>query len=102
VNQWYASQERLARGGLDSPEVEREAKRNAQNLLNQIHNPQRPELADLAKNPLLLNLLATYHRSNPSVELPRQRAELYQDIVTLQLRKRPEARDVELPLSSLG
>jgi len=98
VNQWYASQERLARGGLDSPEVEREAKRNAQNLLNQIHNPQRPELADLAKNPLLLNLLATYHRSNPSVELPRQRAELYQDIVTLQLRKRPEARDVELPL----
>jgi hypothetical protein len=99
VQQWYASQERLARGGLDSPEVEREAKRSAQNLLSQIHNPQRPELADLAKNPLLLNLLVTYHRSNPSVELPRQRAELYQDIVTLQLRKRPEARDVELLLT---
>jgi hypothetical protein len=99
VNQWYLSQERLARGGRNTPEVEREAQRNAQNLLDQIQDEARPELADLAKNPLLLNLLATYHRSNPGVELPRQRAELYEDIVTLQLRKRPDARQIELPLS---
>jgi hypothetical protein len=99
VNQWYLSQERLARGGRNTPEVEREAQRNAQNLLDQIQDEARPKLADLAKNPLLLNLLATYHRSNPGVELPRQRAELYEDIVTLQLRKRPDARQIELPLS---
>ncbi|NER79063.1 MAG: NACHT domain-containing protein [Leptolyngbya sp. SIO1D8] len=99
VTQWYSSQERLARGGRNSPEVQREANRNAQNLLSQIQDPQRPELADLAKNPLLLNLLATYHRSNPGVELPRQRAELYQDICALQLRKRPDARNIPLPLS---
>ena len=73
---------------------------NAENLLSQIHDPQRPELADLAKNPLLLNLLATYHRSDTGVQLPRQRAELYQDICTLQLRKRPDARNINLPLSA--
>lgn len=73
--------------------------RNAENLLSQIQDPQRPELADLAKNPLLLNLLANYHRSDPGVELPRQRAELYQDICTLQLRKRPDARSIVLLLS---
>ncbi|MBD2075072.1 GUN4 domain-containing protein [Phormidium sp. FACHB-592] len=99
VRQWYRCQEQLDRGGRNTPEVQREATRNADNLLNQIHNPDRPELADLAKNPLLLNLLATYHRSDPGVELPRQRAELYQDICTLQLRKRPAARGIELSLS---
>ena len=99
VRQWYRCQERLDRGGRNTPEVDREATRNANSLLSQIRNPQRPELADLAKNPLLLNLLATYHRSDPGVELPRQRAELYQDICTLQLRKRPAARSIELPLS---
>ncbi|PSB27746.1 GUN4 domain-containing protein [Stenomitos frigidus] len=99
VRQWYRCQERLDRGGRDTPEVEREATRNADNLLSQIRNVDRPELADLAKNPLLLNLLATYHRSDPGVELPRQRAELYQDICTLQLRKRPTARNIELSLA---
>jgi hypothetical protein len=98
VQQWYLCQEKLDREGRDTPEVQRDAKNNAQNLLDQIHDRNRPELADLAKNPLLLNLLATYHRSDPSVTLPRQRAELYQDICTLQLRKRPDARGVALVL----
>ncbi|MDJ0703422.1 MAG: GUN4 domain-containing protein [Leptolyngbyaceae cyanobacterium MO_188.B28] len=99
VKRWYLCQEKLDRGGRNSPEVQREATRNAESLLSQIHNPKRPELADLAKNPLLLNLLATYYRSDPGAELPRQRAELYQDICTLQLRKRPDARSIVLPLS---
>ncbi len=100
VQQWYSCQEKLDRGGRNTPEVQREAERNAENLLYQIHHPNRPELADLAKNPLLLTLLATYHRSDPGVELPRQRAELYQDICTLQLRKRPDVRNVAMPLSA--
>lgn len=98
VNQWYFSQEKLARGGRDTPEVQREATQNANNLLNQIRDDERPDLADLAKNPLLLNLLATFHRSEPGVELPRQRAQLYQDICTLQLRKRPDAREIKMSL----
>ncbi|NJM56170.1 MAG: hypothetical protein HC857_00125 [Synechococcales cyanobacterium RU_4_20] len=99
VHQWYLSQEKLDRAGRGTPEVQRDARRNAESLLEQIRNPERPELADLAKNPLLLNLLATYHRSDPGVELPRQRVELYQDICSLQLRKRPAARGIVLPLS---
>lgn len=100
VHQWYFCQERLNRGGRDTPEVRREAKRNAKNLLDQIHDPARPELAKLAKNPLLLNLLATYHRnSEQGAELPRQRAELYQDICVLSLQKRPQARDIPMPLT---
>ncbi|PSB04985.1 NTPase (NACHT family) [filamentous cyanobacterium CCP2] len=98
VRQWYLCQEKLDRGGRNTPDVQKEAERNAENLLRQINDPTRPGLADLAKNPLLLNLLASYHRSDPGAELPRQRAELYQDICTLQLRKRPEARDVKLLL----
>ena len=99
VRQWYLCQERLDRGGRLSPEVKREADRGADSLLSQVRDRDRPELADLAQNPLLLNLLARTHRSDPSVELPRQRAELYQDVVTLQLRKRPAARDIALALS---
>lgn len=98
VQQWYLSQEKLDRGGRDTPEVQREATENANNLLIQIRDDERPDLADLAKNPLLLNLLATFHRSEPGVELPRQRAQLYQDICTLQLRKRPDAREIKMSL----
>ncbi len=99
VKKWYLCQETLDRNGRDTPEVRRDAERNAENLLNQIRDRNRPELSDLAQNPLLLNLLARAHRSDPSIQLPCQRAELYQDIVTLQLKKRPNARDIQLLLS---
>lgn len=99
VAQWYFCQERQARGGRATPEVERAAKQGAANLLAQVQDPNRPELAKLAKNPLLLNLLAIYHRnSEQGDELPRQRAELYQDICQLHLKKRPEFRKIALPL----
>lgn len=97
VRQWYVAQEKLARGGNNSHEVERIADENAENLIQQIRSPNHPDLKDLAKIPLLLNLLAIYHRSEPSgVQLPSQRVELYQDICTLQLRKRPKAREITL------
>jgi hypothetical protein len=99
VRGWYLCQERLDRGGRMTPEVQSEADLGADNLLKQIFDHNRPELSDLSQNPLLLNLLARTHRSDPGVELPRQRAELYQDICTLQLRKRPDARGIQLPLS---
>ncbi|MGF1457857.1 MAG: GUN4 domain-containing protein [Leptolyngbyaceae cyanobacterium] len=99
VEQWYFCQERQARGGRNTPEVRRAANQGAANLLAQVQDPHRPELSKLAKNPLLLNLLAIYHRNGEQgEELPRQRAELYQDICQLHLKKRPEFRKIALPL----
>ncbi|MGA1283379.1 MAG: NACHT domain-containing protein [Prochlorothrix sp.] len=96
VRQWYLCQERYARGGRDTPEVAHAAETNAQALLDQLE--QRPELKDLAQNPLLLNLIATFHRSFPSQELPRRKGELYQEIVKLQLGARPLAKRIVMPL----
>jgi hypothetical protein len=98
VRQWYLCQERYARGGRNTLDVEQQANRNAADLLEQID--RRQELRDMAKNPLILNMIATFHRTNPSAELPRRRAELYQEICTLQLRNRPNARNVELLLEA--
>ncbi|MBD2021877.1 GUN4 domain-containing protein [Leptolyngbya sp. FACHB-36] len=96
VQQWYQCQERYARGGRNTPDVQQEAQRNAAELLQQIE--ERSELRDMAKNPLLLNMIATFHRTYPGAELPKRRGELYQDICTLQLRNRPSAKNIELLL----
>jgi len=98
VQQWYLCQERYARGGRDTADVQQQANRSAADLLEQID--RRQELEDMAKNPLILNMIATFHRTNPSAELPRRRAELYQEICTLQLRNRPNARNIELLLGA--
>ena len=84
VRQWYLTQERYARAGRNTPEVKQIANSNATNLLQQLQ--QRPELEILAKNPLLLNMIANLHRSYAGQQLPQRRSELYQDIFILQLR----------------
>ncbi|VXD10466.1 GUN4 domain-containing protein [Planktothrix paucivesiculata] len=94
VRQWYFAQERCARPGSKIPEVKRIADNNAANLLEQLH--QRPELEILAKNPLLLNIMANLHRSYAGQQLPQQRSELYQDIFTLQLKDRPRYRGIDM------
>lgn len=96
LRQWYFCQESYARGGRKGAEVEQEAQKNTQALLEQLD--QRPELQDLAKNPLLLNLIGTFHRFYPGQELPQRRGELYQEICKLQLGARPLAKRVEMPL----
>lgn len=53
----------------------------------------------MAENPLLLNMLVTFHRLAPDKELPRQRLELYRGICKLQLEDRPRARGIRMPLS---
>jgi predicted NACHT family NTPase len=52
----------------------------------------------MAENPLLLNMLVTFHRFDPSAELPRQRLELYRGICELQLKDRPKARMIRMLL----
>jgi hypothetical protein len=49
----------------------------------------------LTKNPLLLNMVAMFHRHDPSAKLPKRRVELYQQICKLLLKDRPGARSLE-------
>lgn len=96
VRQWYSCQERYANGGRETPDVEKHAQEMADELLGQIE--ARRELQDLAKNPLLLNMIVTFHRRYPGADLPERRTELYGEICRLQLRDRPNARKLESSL----
>ncbi|MBD1872167.1 GUN4 domain-containing protein [Nodosilinea sp. FACHB-131] len=97
VTRWYQCQERYAHGGRDTPDVVKLANEAAQDLLHQIET--RQELKDLAKNPLLLNMIVTFHRRYPRVRLPQRRVELYKEICQLQLRDRPRARQLDTLLT---
>lgn len=97
VERWYLCQERYANGGRDTPDVRQAATQAATELLAQIE--ARQELKDLAKNPLLLNMIVTFHRRYPGADLPKRRVELYREICTLQLRDRPRARKLETLLT---
>ncbi|MGG6240780.1 GUN4 domain-containing protein [Nodosilinea sp. AN01ver1] len=97
VTRWYQCQERYAHGGRATPDVVKLANDNAQDLLRQIE--ARQELKDLAKNPLLLNMIVTFHRRYPGARLPQRRVELYKEICQLQLRDRPRARQLDTLLT---
>lgn len=104
VTRWYLCQEKNARGGRNTPAdravIQAEAQARSANLFSQLDPEIRPELADLAKNPLLLNMIAILHRFYPSDELPQRRTELYRGILELQLGSRPLFRNIEMPLSA--
>ncbi len=53
-------------------------------------NLRRPAIRTMARNPLMLTLLATATRNRPGYRLPEQRAELYDLIVTELSRRRPD------------
>ncbi|QUY42314.1 GUN4 domain-containing protein [Acaryochloris marina] len=93
VENWYLYQEQYASGGELTPDVEHAAKTAAEELLTQIE--ARQELKDLARNPLLLNMIVSFHWRYPGAELPKRRVELYREICTLQLRDRPRARKLK-------
>ena len=96
VEQWYLCQERFHRGNRLTPDVKEAAQQRADNLLSQIEN--RKELESMAENPLMLNMIAMFHRSYPNEQLPQRQAELYRGICKLQLGDRPMAKRVDLPL----
>lgn len=97
VDQWCWAQEYYASGRRDTPEVKHTAQQTATDLLDQIESQE--ELQKLAKNPLLLNMIATFHWRNPGAKLPNRRVDLYRDICHLQLKHRPSARQIETVLT---
>ncbi|MEM9484686.1 MAG: GUN4 domain-containing protein [Cyanobacteria bacterium P01_F01_bin.116] len=100
VRKWYGCQERHGRSQSkeNAAAVAAIADEKAKDLLGQIEG--RDELQAMATNPLLLNMIATFHRFYPGSELPRKRAELYQEICRLQLGDRPRARQIDMLLST--
>ena len=97
VQQWYGCQEYYASGRRDTPEVRQRALESANELLTQVET--RDELKALAKNPLLLNMIVTFHWRYPGAELPSRRVDLYRDICRLQLKDRPAARKLQTLLT---
>ncbi|MEM8504859.1 MAG: GUN4 domain-containing protein [Cyanobacteria bacterium P01_D01_bin.1] len=97
VTRWYGCQERYANAGRETPDVKKRAAEAAEDLLEQIE--QQAELKALAKNPLLLNMIVTFHRRYQGANLPKRRVELYREICQLQLRDRPRARRLETSLT---
>ncbi len=97
VTRWYGCQERYANAGRDTPDVKKRAAEFSQDLLAQIE--AQPALKALAKNPLLLNMIVTFHRRYEGANLPKRRVELYREICQLQLRDRPRARRLETLLT---
>ena len=89
VMSWYLCQE-ILKARREGPEVRKVAREGAQDLLQQIE--AEAELKDLAKNPLLLNMIATFHRLYPGAALPKRRVDLYGEICALQLKNRPRDR----------
>ena len=85
ISKWYLAQEINIRAGRNTADVRDRAEKQTANLLQQLQ--EREELGALAKNPLLLNMIANLHRSYQGRPLPQRRAELYQDICQLQLKE---------------
>jgi hypothetical protein len=97
IQRWYLCQERCVRSEKQFRRAKEVAQERANHLIDQI-DAQRSELGYMAENPLLLNMLVTFHRFDPAMRLPRQRIELYQGICKLQLEDRPKARLIRMLL----
>lgn len=97
IRRWYLCQERCCRSDRQRRQAQAVATDRASDLIAQLET-RRSELGYMAENPLLLNMLVTFHRLAPARELPRQRLGLYQGICKLQLDDRPRARFIQMPL----
>ncbi|MGG6295915.1 GUN4 domain-containing protein [Leptolyngbya sp. AN02str] len=97
IHRWYLCQEQCCRSPKQYRIAKRVAAERATSLIDQL-NQRRGELGYMAENPLLLNMLVTYHRFDPTQELPQQRLGLYRGICKLQLEDRPKARGIQMLL----
>jgi predicted NACHT family NTPase len=93
---WYLSREKHFSADPNHPAVATEAYRRTQDLLEQLTS--RPELEDLAKNPLMLAIIVNLHASYDGTSLPDRRVDLYRAIIRLQLGDRPLAKKIDLLL----
>jgi len=89
-------QNEIQRTGRDSPAVLSEAKKLAEDLIGRIK--ENRAIADMAKNPLLITMIATVHYLGSA--LPGRRVELYQKICDLLLGERQKAKKIETYLSA--
>lgn len=97
IRRWYLCQERCCRSEKQHRQAKEVAQERSDNLIAQLQ-ARSDELGYMAENPLLLNMLVTFHRYDIAAELPRQRLGLYQGICKLQLDDRPRARFIQMPL----
>jgi predicted NACHT family NTPase len=97
IRRWYLCQEKTCRSEKQIRHAKRVAQERSDQLITQLQQ-RRDELGYMAENPLLLNMLVTFHRFDPSRELPRQRIDLYRGICKLQLDDRPKARFITMVL----
>jgi hypothetical protein len=97
IRRWYLCQEKCVRAETQVEQAQRVAAERADDLLEQLQQ-RRDELGYLAENPLLLNMLTTFHRFDPHVDLPKNRIDLYSSICKLQLQDRPRSRSVQMLL----
>jgi len=97
IRKWYLCQEKCVRSARQIRHAKLVAQERSDNLITQLNN-RRTEVGYMAENPLLLNMLVTFHRFDPAAELPRQRLELYRGISKLQLEDRPKARGIPMLL----
>lgn len=105
---WRMKWEKLLVGSQRNPEgatlteeqaklrSEQEAQEAASELVRQIVNS--PALNDLARNPLLVTMIASTHRTQ--TVLPKRRVELYDKIFDLLLGTRPYAKKTALTLTA--
>jgi hypothetical protein len=98
LEKWFLYQEQYANNGRDTADVQQDAQILAESLIEQIES--NPELRDLAQVPLLLNMIATFYRNANKPKLPQRRVDLYQKICDLQLKDRPEAKQLESLLTN--
>ncbi len=102
INKWYLSRERQISAEPDNPVVKQTAEQKSANLVKQLK--ERSELNDLAKNPLLLNMIVNLHSVAPTdtsdlsrpIQLPQRRTELYREIFRLQLGDRPLVKQINM------
>ena len=101
IRRWYINQEVRVREPDRMDTALDVARQRADDLIQQLETRRQRArqtagrqsgLDYLAQNPLLLHMLVTLHRFDPNPELPRQRLELYERIVRLQLYEKPRAR----------
>ncbi|MDJ0597026.1 MAG: NACHT domain-containing protein, partial [Pleurocapsa sp. MO_226.B13] len=96
IQSWYLQTEIMSRAGRDTPAVRSEAKNNADDLIERIMDNRA--IADMAKNPLLVTMIATVHYCGSA--LPGRRVELYQKICDLLLGSRQKAKKIKSPLTA--
>lgn len=76
ISNFYLANEIVASGGQDDEGVRQQAQKKADDLVRRLQ--QRPALAELTRNPLLLTMVAMVHQYRAA--LPGRRVELYAEI----------------------